>query len=264
MTLSLAINYNQMASDNILINSIILGDYNNVELMIKSGINVNVMNGLPLIKAFKKNHTKIFILLLNSGANISANNYILIEKIIERNKLDIMVILIENNILTNEQITNIVTKTITRYTIKANMFQLLIDHNKININKIEDNLKQSKFIHENLELIKLFLENNIDIHTNDEQLIYYAVVLNNFNLVEFIFNNGINPNSKNNNLLKTAIIFERIEILKLLLDNKFYFNANKLLKTGLEYQLQPLCKKPIIELLAKYKINYYLGDYDYY
>ncbi len=215
------------------------GYFEIVEYLLQHGADVNLkdINGctpLQIAVANSDNDIEIVKLLIENGADINAqdeNNCTILDYAFNNNRIEII-----KEILKYDNINDINKKKyidiLLIYFSKYNdilSFRWLNENFKINAN-IED--KKSRYTplqiavkNNNIEMVKLLLENHADVNLKDINgctPLHWAVECNNIEIVKLFIENGAGINAQDETLATTlylSIYTKNIEMVKLLLEN---------------------------------------------
>jgi ankyrin repeat protein len=121
----------------------------------------------------------------------------------------------------------------------------------IHLNQNKDILNLNLYYSDDLDIIKLLVENGADIHKNDDYILHFVVIQNqSYEIIEFLVKNGANVNASHGEIILDACNNGRADIIKLFLDNGFTYNLDEVLKRSCYYGYYD-----IVELLINYNIN---------
>jgi len=203
-----------------------------VELLLHYGAQVNITDGLweysSLIYAIEEDSLSMAKLLIDHGANVNYGRGTLIRSAIKQKSVAILQLLLENGAKVNEIAiimyavrvgdleifkylypyaaninfsdrydSNSLIKSIDKSG-KTEIFEYLIKHN---LNDISDKIVKNIIFNNQLELLKILMNNNFDINFRDDEgntLLVYAIKNCNKSMVDYLISIGANISNINN------------------------------------------------------------------
>lgn len=157
------------------------GNFENAKLLIENGVDINALDGMPLLKAIESCNYFLIKYLINNGANINVRNGVALLKSIETESREITKLLLEHGI-------NISTDSFILACKKgySDLIELFLK-GKCDVNK--GFLKACKYGH--IDVIRLLLDHGADINVKRGQALIIAVENDKSDVVQLLFEKGI-------------------------------------------------------------------------
>jgi len=203
-----------------------------VELLLHRGAKVNITDGLweysSLIYAIEEDSLSMAKLLIDHGANVNYGRGTLLRAAIKQKSVSILQLLLENGAKVNEiaiimyavRVGDLeIFKYLYPYTANINfndrydsnsliksidksgkteIFEYLLKHN---LNDVSDKIVKNIIFNNQLDLLKILMDNNFDINFRDDEgntLLVYAIKNCNKPMVDYLINIGANISNINN------------------------------------------------------------------